>query len=206
MIHTIGFPVLIFLLLGTALGNQSSTSVVITHVTIIDTRGGPARRDMNVIIQGDRIASIEKGNTKLRPGAIVLDGRGKFLIPGLWDMQVHLSWTTASALPLLVANGITNVRDMGGPLEEIDDWRTKIRAGLLVGPDIVRVGPMLKARALIATSWLRELLRRREASFALSNSSELMGSKLSGEWSETLILRSLTKREMGACQLVVIFP
>lgn len=147
MIHTIGFPVLIFLFLGTALGNQASTSVVITHVTIIDTHGGPARRDMNVIIQGDRIARIEKGNTKLRPGAIVLDGRGKFLIPGLWDMQVHLSWTTASALPLLVANGITNVRDMGGRLEEIDDWRTKIRAGLLVGPDIVRVGPMLNGKS-----------------------------------------------------------
>ncbi len=147
LIHTIGFPILIFVLLGTALGNQASTSVVITHVTIIDTHGGPARRDMNVIIQGDRIASIEKGNIKLRPGAIVLDGRGKFLIPGLWDMQVHLSWTTVSALPLLVANGITNVRDMGGRLEEIDDWRTKIRAGLLVGPDIVRVGPMLNGKS-----------------------------------------------------------
>ena len=147
LIHTIGFPLLIFVLLGTALGNQASTSVVITHVTIIDTHGGPARRDMNVIIQGDRIASIETGNIKLRPGAIILDGRGKFLIPGLWDMQVHLSWTTVSALPLLVANGITNVRDMGGRLEEIDDWRTKIRAALLVGPDIVRVGPMLNGQS-----------------------------------------------------------
>jgi imidazolonepropionase-like amidohydrolase len=147
LIPAIGFPVLLFLLLGTALGNQASTSVVITHVTIIDTHGGPPQPNMNVIIQGDRIARIEKGNRKLRPGAIVLDGRGKFLIPGFWDMQVHLSWTTVSALPLLVANGITNVRDMGGRLEEIDDWRTKIRAGLLVGPDIVRVGPMLNGKS-----------------------------------------------------------
>jgi imidazolonepropionase-like amidohydrolase len=147
LIPAIGFPVLLFLLLGTALGNQASMSVVITHVTIIDTHGGPPQPDMNVIVQGDRIASIEKGNIKLRPGAIVLNGRGKFLIPGLWDVQVHLSWTTVSALPLLVANGITNVRDMGGRLEEIDDWRTKIRAGLLVGPDIVRVGPMLNGKS-----------------------------------------------------------
>jgi len=62
-------------------------------------------------------------------------------------MAVHLSWTTSSALPLLVANGVTSVRDMGGRLEQIDDWRTKIAAGLLVGPSIMRVGPMLNGKS-----------------------------------------------------------
>jgi predicted amidohydrolase YtcJ len=51
--------------------------------------------------------------------------KGKFVIPGLWDMHIHLSWTTESALPLLVATGITDVRDMGGRLTQIDDWRSR---------------------------------------------------------------------------------
>jgi imidazolonepropionase-like amidohydrolase len=147
LIQVISIPILLLFLHDAVVGNQLTTSLVIAHVTIIDTHGGQAQPDVNVIIHGDRIVSIEKGNARRWPRAIVLDGRGKFLIPGLWDMQVHLSWTTASALPLLVANGITNVRDMGGRLEEIDDWRTKIAAGLLVGPDIVRVGPMLNGKS-----------------------------------------------------------
>ena len=45
-----------------------------------------------------------------------MHGEGKFLIPGFWDMVTHLSWTRASALPALVANGVTAVRHEGGDL------------------------------------------------------------------------------------------
>lgn len=120
---------------------------MITHVTITDTHNGQLQPDMTVVISRDRISKIEKSKPENWRDAVLLDGRGKFLIPGLWDMQVHLSWTTASALPLLVANGITDVRDMGGRLEELNDWRTKIANGLLVGPGIVRVGPMLNGKS-----------------------------------------------------------
>jgi imidazolonepropionase-like amidohydrolase len=119
---------------------------VITHVTIIDTQDGSAQPDMNVLIRDGRIARIEHAGT-LIPGAEEVDGHGKFLIPGLWDMHVHLSWATASALPVLVANGVTAVRDCGSDLKEIDDWRTKIAAGLLVGPQIVRAGPILNGQS-----------------------------------------------------------
>jgi imidazolonepropionase-like amidohydrolase len=86
------------------------------------------------------------------PAAEIVDGRGKFLVPGFWDMHVHLSWTTASALPVLIANGVTGVRDMGGRLDEIDAWRTKIAAGLLSGPRILRVGPILNGQSF---NWLQ---------------------------------------------------
>jgi hypothetical protein len=62
-------------------------------------------------------------------------------------MEVHLSWTSASALPLLVANGVTDVRDMNSNLDQIEDWRTRISTGLLVGPYILRVGPMLNGKS-----------------------------------------------------------
>jgi imidazolonepropionase-like amidohydrolase len=79
----------------------------------------------------------------------VVDGSGRFLIPGLWDMHVHMvfgDWFPQSceiALPLFVANGVTGVRDMGGELEVLQQWRREIGQGKLLGPRIVTSGPML---------------------------------------------------------------
>jgi imidazolonepropionase-like amidohydrolase len=102
---------------------------------------------MTVLIHDGRIAGIEKTSAgAVAKGTQGVDGSGKFLIPGLWDMHVHLSWTTGSALPVLVANGVTGVRDMGGLLPELDDWRTRIAAGLIAGPRIVRAGPILNGQ------------------------------------------------------------
>ncbi|HEY8130473.1 MAG TPA: amidohydrolase family protein [Thermoanaerobaculia bacterium] len=120
-----------------------AATLAITRVTVIDTNGGAPQRDVTVVIRDDRIAEI---TDKIVPATKVIDGRGKFLIPGLWDMHVHLSWTTSSALPLLIANGVTSVRDLGSRLLEIDAWRTKIAEGTLVGPRILRVGPILNGQ------------------------------------------------------------
>jgi imidazolonepropionase-like amidohydrolase len=141
------FLILLGIFCGPTLAKEISPSLVIAHATIIDTHGGPPQPDMTIVIRGDRIAKVGKSGLGRGGKARIVDGRGKFVIPGLWDMQVHLSWTRASALPLLVANGVTGVRDMGGRLEEIDEWRTKISTGLLVGPYIVRVGPMLNGKS-----------------------------------------------------------
>jgi imidazolonepropionase-like amidohydrolase len=119
--------------------------IAITHVTIVDAATGALQRDATVVIDGTRITAV--GAVAVPKGSKVVDGRGKFLIPGLWDMHVHLSWTTSSALPLLVANGVTGVRDLGGHLPEIDGWRARIEAGTLVGPRIIRVGPILNAKS-----------------------------------------------------------
>ena len=61
-------------------------------------------------------------------------------------MHVHLSYARASALPALVANGVTSVRDLGSDLGEIDRWRFEIAANAIVGPSIVRAGPILNGR------------------------------------------------------------
>jgi imidazolonepropionase-like amidohydrolase len=128
-------------------GEPPAKQLVIAHVTVIDVSTGKALPDRNVVIQGDRIASVEAGAVKQENGVTVIDGRGKFLIPGLWDMHIHLSWTTECALPLLVATGVTEVRDLGGRLTQIDDWRSRIAAGVLVGPHIMRVGPILNGKS-----------------------------------------------------------
>jgi imidazolonepropionase-like amidohydrolase len=78
-----------------------------------------------------------------------VDGSGKFLIPGLWDMHVHMvfgDWFPRGkevTLPLFIANGVTGVRDMGGELEVLQQWRKEIAAGTLIGPRMVISGPML---------------------------------------------------------------
>jgi imidazolonepropionase-like amidohydrolase len=130
-----------------AFGEPPSKKLVIAHVTVIDVSTGKVLPDRNVVIHGDRIVAVEDGTMKPEEGATVIDGHGKFAIPGLWDMHVHLTATTESALPLLVATGITDVRDMGGRLTQIDDWRWRIAAGILVGPHIMRVGPVLNGKS-----------------------------------------------------------
>jgi hypothetical protein len=130
----------------------ASPRLLIAHVNIVDVRTGELFTDRNVIIADQRIQSIEpaRGVVKKQPGDVVVNGRGKYLIPGLWDCHVHLSFASASALPLFISLGITSVRDTGGRLSEIDDWRSRITTGSLVGPRILRVGPMLNGKSFNA--------------------------------------------------------
>ncbi|MBM3822353.1 MAG: amidohydrolase family protein [Verrucomicrobia bacterium] len=120
---------------------------VISHVTVIDGSGALAQSGMTVVIEGNRIQALGKdGSVAVPRNAKVIDASGKYLIPGLWDMHIHMFSTRASALPALVANGVTGVRDLGGLLRDIDEWRIKIDSGLLVGPRIIRAGPTLNGR------------------------------------------------------------
>jgi len=132
--------------LGFASTDPSSQSrpLAFIHVTVIDATGAPPTPDMTVVVTGDRITNVGKtGKLRVPKGAEVMDGTGKFLIPGLWDMHVHLSITTEASLPAFVANGVTGVRDMGGDASQIDGWRKRIDAGLLLGPRIIRAGPFV---------------------------------------------------------------
>ena len=144
------------LVLGPGIGHASAATdpqspapppLAITHVSIIDTEGDSTRRDRTVVIRNGRIDRIDPATAPPPKGARVLEGRGKFLIPGLWDMHVHLSYVREGALPVLLANGVTGVRDMGSDLSEIDRWRAEIGAGVRAGPRIVRAGPMLNGQS-----------------------------------------------------------
>ena len=124
-------------------------SLAITQVTVIDTANGSARADMTVVIGSNRVMELGKSDVVVLPKAIsVVDGRGKFLLPGLWDMHVHLFNNSDQAgtnnseylFPLLVANGIVGVRDMWTDPEDIEvarQWNRDIEAGTLVGPRVI---------------------------------------------------------------------
>jgi imidazolonepropionase-like amidohydrolase len=123
--------------------------LAVTHVTVIDVESGRARPDMTIVAEGPRIAAVSPAaRAKVPRGAQVLDGRGKFLIPGLWDMHVHLftalpptsddpSGRTYFA-PALLAHGVTGVRSMFDDLGAIRKLREAVP-----GFEVVSPGPIL---------------------------------------------------------------
>ncbi len=116
------------------------TSVAFTHVTVIDGTGAPPHETMTVVVSGDRIRTIAPTPDAAIPeGARVVEAAGKFLIPGLWDMHVHMV-EEGTTLPLYLANGVTGVRDMGGVMDSTLLFRDEINRGDRTGPRIVTAG------------------------------------------------------------------
>ena len=120
--------------------------IAFTHVAIIDGTAPNPRMDQTVVIRGTRIITVGASQSTAVPaGARVVDGRGKFLMPGLWDMHVHTSIIGGRALlALYVANGVTGVRDMAGDWDTLTKWRREIAANQLVGPRMIVSGPYLE--------------------------------------------------------------
>jgi imidazolonepropionase-like amidohydrolase len=134
-----------------AIAAAAPNQLVLTHVTLIDATGRSPQTDQTVLIEKGRIVSIvPAASAKLPKNARVVDATGKTLIPGLWDMHVHLagvnadpSWSKQVLLPLLLANGIVGVRDMGGDLEALLAWKRDVESGALLAPHIIAAGPWL---------------------------------------------------------------
>jgi imidazolonepropionase-like amidohydrolase len=132
------------LLLCRALPAQTSTPLVIRNVTVIDGTGAKPQPGMTVVIRNGKILEIgQAARVKLDHSARVIDGTGKFLIPGLWDMHGHLTDAGEGSLALLIENGVTGVRDLGGDLELVQRWRREIQEGKRIGPHILAAGPLL---------------------------------------------------------------
>ena len=153
----------ILLISTLALGAQAQT-LTITHVTVIDTITGKTQPNTTVVINGNRITSITP-STSLKPKTgQIIDAKGQYLIPGLWDMHTHVYFDSTAAdgtdlvLPLFLANGITGIRDMGSALDPVLHARDEIAAHRMFGPRMIVSGPMLdgpkstyKAAIAIAT-------------------------------------------------------
>jgi len=118
------------------------TTFALDHVAVVDVRNGIVTPDQMVVVQAGHIAAVGASGALVPPAdALLLAAPGKFLIPGLWDMHVHIHAPTF--LTVLVAEGVTGVREMGGVPETVRDWRDRIAAGRLLGPRIVMAGEIL---------------------------------------------------------------
>src|SRR5579863_3150590 len=119
-----------------AQSNPAPAPTVITHVTVVNPGTSSVQRNQTVVITGDRITSVSDTEKFQFPkNARVIDATGQYLIPGLWDMHVHSAfgdWFPGGRdiiLPLFLANGVTGVRDMGGDIPVLQEWRQEIASG-----------------------------------------------------------------------------
>src|SRR6476661_6059416 len=137
------------LLLALAGSRLEAQSLTITNATVIDVSTGALRRGTTIVVDGNRIASVEPSAKTARPHGRVVDAKGLYVIPGLWDMHTHayFGWPRdfgdSYVLPLFIANGITGIRDIGSDLEAVLHARTDVAEHRIVGPRMVVSGPML---------------------------------------------------------------
>ncbi len=121
-------------------------AVAVTGATVIDPGSSTQLAATTIVIENGRVTAIGAG-ARIPAGAAVLDARGKFVIPGLWDMHAHLAALTpvGRAPERYVGHGVLNVRDMGGYLDSLVPLRAAIRSGVRTGPELVLAGPTLNS-------------------------------------------------------------
>ncbi|HSE16727.1 MAG TPA: amidohydrolase family protein [Pyrinomonadaceae bacterium] len=171
------YPLLILLVCLSAPAQTRSTSVkALVGGTLIDGYGSTPIRNSVVIIEGERIKAVgQVGTLAIPPGAEVISTEGMSVLPGLWDMHVHLMinghsdyghWDKtyppqmeavimpASAQQLLMA-GVTSARDLGGPLKASIAVRDRIRKGEIPGPTLYVSGPFIQHEPYPGTEYVR---------------------------------------------------
>jgi imidazolonepropionase-like amidohydrolase len=126
--------------------------IAITNVTVVDVDSAVSVPNQTVLITDGKIVVVgNPNNTAVPKNALRISGRGKYLMPGLWDMHVHVAGISARPewgkrlLPVYLAYGITGVRDMGGDLAALKEWRRT--AASIPGPEMIVAGPFLDASA-----------------------------------------------------------
>jgi imidazolonepropionase-like amidohydrolase len=134
-----------------AMAQTRSKPIVFTHATVVDATGADPQSDMVVIVTGETITEIGKfGKIEFPKNSQVIDATGKFLIPGLWDMHVHLTKAGENTLPLFIVNGVTSVRDMGGDYVQLLKWRKEAADGTRLAPRIKTSGALLESAEHVA--------------------------------------------------------
>lgn len=152
--HLLAIGLLLLMLPSLAQQWRKKPDVAITNVNIIDVESGSVQSGMDVLITADRILEVRETSTEGLETARVIDGSGKYLIPGLWDMHAHPDdpemWRMKPnetgrdlLMPLFVLHGVTGIRDMAGSLKVIKTWREKMANASLLSPVIYAAGPLI---------------------------------------------------------------
>ncbi len=135
---------------------QAVTTLVFDGVTVVDVEQGELVSGQRVVIMGSRIAAVgSTGAIEIPRGARVVDARGKYLIPGLWNMHSHAILNLRNAVldefPKFIATGVTGIREAAGapvPLSTLHQWRREVDAGRRVGPHMTLASPIINTREM----------------------------------------------------------
>ena len=140
--------------LASDLATRVDGPVIFENVDVVDVVNGGLIEDQNVLVEGGLVREIT-ANAIERPDAMRVDGSGKSLMPGLWDMHAHFSLSDGV---LNIAGGITNVRNIGGVHDKTIELTEKHDSGEVIGPNTYRAGFMDKAGPY-ASGWAAESLQ-----------------------------------------------
>lgn len=149
----------LFVLSSPAIAAPKPADVIIRHVTVVDVEAAKTVAAQAVVLKGDDIVAVGADAVIARDwrAGRTVEGRGRYLIPGLWDMHVHfgggpeLIEENRALLPLYVANGITTIRDCSGDLpDQVLAWRGEIAKDGLFGPRLLTSGAKIEG---IAPVW-----------------------------------------------------
>lgn len=131
--------------------NAAGLPLAITGATLIDGSGSPPLADATLVIEHGRISRVGPAAvTPVPAGATVVDGRGRWMIPGLVESHGHVGPRDRQHVPLYIAAGVTTVLDLGGQLHDLEPCRADIEAGRVVGPRLRYTGPLLEEGKLFA--------------------------------------------------------
>jgi len=140
-----------FVALSTACAPDSpAAGFAIENVTVIDAANG-VRANQTVVVRGDTIVSVADAGAAAQVAEVV-DGAGRYLIPGLWDMHVHLTYDDdlTPAMPgLFLRWGVTSIRDTGGLLHEVLPMVRAMRAEGALAPRVFFAGPLLDGARVV---------------------------------------------------------
>ena len=141
------------LLVTIELSAQVPYDLLIKNVNIVDVKNGKIISEQNIYINADRITKITSALIAEKPNMASIDGTGKYLIPGLWDMHTH-NWWNIHFSNYYIANGVLGVRNMYTPMSMIQPIKDSIDKNLLLGPKYFAAGRIVEGTDPEFPDWL----------------------------------------------------
>ncbi len=141
------FAALLVLLSSCQPNKESANDLIfISDISTIDAKNG-IQENQTVVLQGNQIVDIIKqSDLRQIKSSKIIDGAGKYLIPGLWDTHIHFAYIedlAPSMFDLFLAYGVTSVRDTGGKIDFVKKWKDKADKFPKSSPRIKIAGPLL---------------------------------------------------------------
>jgi len=141
------------LMLAAPAFSAEQADLIIRQATVVDVEHARTQPNQSVVVRGADIVAVgeDKAIARQWRAPRQVDAKGRYLIPGLWDMHVHfgggpeLIEENKALLPLYIAHGITTIRDASGDLPaQVLQWRGQIRDGSLMGPQLFTSGAKIE--------------------------------------------------------------
>lgn len=130
---------------------SSPSGILLKNIHVFDVHSGEMSSPIDILIERDRIKSVGPDIDSSQKGLQQIDCAGKYAVPGLFDCHTHLAFlkvrgksTLKTLLAQFVQNGVTQVRDVGGPVKVLQEISESILSGEMLGPEFFYTGPMLE--------------------------------------------------------------